>query len=80
MDYKRTYKYKAWLVLEKIESFINHDVLDNIFDIFLVKSNWDEDTIAYKIWQNTVYRSCKWVNIDLYDYLFPQQEESNLKQ
>lgn len=74
-DYKKTKLYKFWTVLSKIEFFINHIILDEIFDHLPMENKKGDDTIFFKIYMSTVYKTCYFVTVSLYEKLFYQEKE-----
>lgn len=55
-----------WNILEWIDNEINHGIVEKIFDLFPLETKSGEDSFSFKLWQNTCYKFCSWVNATLY--------------
>jgi hypothetical protein len=59
-------KEKIWKILAWIDDNINHGIIEEIFDLFPIRHDNKFD-LLYWIWNNTCYRYCYWISVDLYD-------------
>lgn len=66
-------KTALWFVLISLDNYVNHTVVDWVFSMIETENPDGSYTILYKVWKNTFYRFCVWVNMDLSDKWFPDK-------
>ena len=67
----------VWQLLENLDTYVNHGVVDWFFNLFPCENKDGSDSLSYKIWENTSRKFCEWVNIDLHDSWFPSEAEND---
>ena len=72
----RWLKMITWHILNAFDNIVMHDIVGEILDWFPMENKDGSDSLAFIIYDKVVFKFCCWVNADLEEEWFPEDEDN----